>query len=378
MKLENKTIVLTGASSGVGLDILRQIGPANRVIGLSRNAPPAEVVQAAQSYTHIATDLADANSVAEAVQEVVKRHQDAIDGLINCGAVQFTPRFVDPEFDSSLIAKEIAINLTSPIELIAALIANLSAGKDPFIMNINSGLGIVPKHESAVYCATKAALDNFSRGLRAQLAGTDIVVQQAFLPLVDTPMTAGRGTGKLTSKQVASQIIGAIQRRSPDTDIGKVKLLRGRSSRAQRHNDAGHECAFQQFHMAANAENSCSQAPVWLQLPVRNSVRSGLICSHADESAGSLLIPANESALNPDQLLIAQQFLLRLNSGSSSGAHVGLLAKPPAYDDVAVDSEQREPPPPYTSQLALNTDQSESSPPPQQGSGESGARTTTL
>ena len=226
MKLEHKTIVLTGPSSGVGLDLLKQLGRSNRVIGLSRRAPPDDVMASARDCTHISCDLRDAQSVAAAIAEIKASTSDRIDGLINCGAVQFTPRFVDTDFDPSLIAKEIAINFTSPIELIAGLLGALKRGSEPFIMNINSGLGLVPKHESAVYCATKAGLDNFTRAMRPQLAATGICVQQAFLPLVDTPMTEGRGSGKLTSHDVAAQIIRAIEQGQLDTDIGKVRLLR--------------------------------------------------------------------------------------------------------------------------------------------------------
>lgn len=226
MKLESKTIVLTGPSSGVGLELLRQLGHDNIIIGLSRHAPPTEVVSRAKDYRHITTDLADSANVAAALAEIHQCQPASLDGLINCAAVQFTPRFIDDDFDPARIAREIAINLTSPIELIAGLLDPLSCGAAPFIMNINSGLGLVPKHESAVYCATKAGLDNFTRGLRPQLASVGIMVQQAFLPLVDTPMTEGRGNAKLSPSDVAGRIIRAIERRRLDTDIGKVKLLR--------------------------------------------------------------------------------------------------------------------------------------------------------
>lgn len=226
MKLDSKTIVLTGPSSGVGLDILRQLGPSNTIIGLSRSAPPDEAVASTGHYTHLTTDLADQKSLAASIAAIRKSYAGGIDGLVNCGAVQFTPRFIDDDFDTDLISKEVAISLTSPAELIAGLLDLLSGADAPFIMNINSGLGLVPKHESAVYCATKAGLDNLTRGLRPQLASKGIKAQQAFLPLVDTPMTKGRGTGKLTSSKVAAQIIRAIENGRLDTDIGKVRLLR--------------------------------------------------------------------------------------------------------------------------------------------------------
>ncbi|WP_373489635.1 SDR family NAD(P)-dependent oxidoreductase [Parasphingorhabdus sp.] len=221
-----KTIVLTGASSGVGLDLLRALGGANTIINLSRRTPPEDAVSQAPGFIHIATDLADSSSVAAAIASVVERTPQGIDGLINCAAVQFTPQFTSDDFDSASIATEIAINLTSPAQLIHGLLVSLGQKPESFILNVNSGLGLVPKRESAIYCATKAGLDNLSRGLRAQLQGTGLQVGQAFLPLVDTPMTTGRGNGKLSSREVARQIIKGIERGVDDNDIGKAKLLR--------------------------------------------------------------------------------------------------------------------------------------------------------
>ncbi len=226
MKLENKTIVLTGASSGVGLDLLNALGASNTIINLSRRAPPEDVVRLLPGFVHIATNLADAVSVEMAIEAITQSFPDGIDGLINCAAVQFLPKFTDIDFDPASIATEIAVNLTSPAQLIHGLLGSLRGRPESFILNVNSGLGLVPKKESAVYSATKGGLDNLSRGLRAQLGGTNIRVQQAFLPLVDTPMTAGRGNGKLSSQEVAGQIIRGIERGTPDNDIGKARLLR--------------------------------------------------------------------------------------------------------------------------------------------------------
>ncbi len=226
MEIENKIIVLTGGSSGVGLDLLRHLIGRNTIINLSRSVPPEDVTQGQANFTHIATDLGNAKSVGAAIAQINEAHAKGVDGLINCGAVQFLPKFTDSDFDASTIAKEIAINFTSPAELIAGLLDGMRKRPEAFVLNVNSGLGIVPKSESAIYCGTKAGLDNLTRGLRAQLARTNVRVQQAFLPLVDTPMTEGRGKGKLPSASVADQIIDQIRNGKPDLDIGKVKLLR--------------------------------------------------------------------------------------------------------------------------------------------------------
>ena len=226
MKLENKVIILTGGSSGVGLDMLKRLARQNQVINLSRTLPGEGWLDGGGSCTHITTDLGGATSVAAAIVEIRKQFPDGIDGLINCAAVQYTARLTHAEFDPTKIVEEIMINLISPINLIAGLLSSLKQRTEAFILNVNSGLAIVPKDESAVYCATKAGLDNFSRGLRAQLTGTQIRVLQAFLPLTDTPMTDGRGIGKMSSSDVARLIIDGIERGISDNDIGKVKLLR--------------------------------------------------------------------------------------------------------------------------------------------------------
>lgn len=226
MKLDNKRIVLTGGSSGIGLDLLRALAASNTVINLSRTPPPADDVQRARDFIQIDTDLMNETSVARAIEAIKQSCPNGIDGLINCAAVQFTPAFIDADFSHHQIASEIAVNLVSPIQLISGLLDSLLQRPESFIFNVNSGLGIVPKRKSAVYCATKAGLDNFTRGLRAQLSDSPVSVQQAFLPLVETPMTIGRGSGKLSSESVAGQIIAQIKSGKPDQDIGKVKVLR--------------------------------------------------------------------------------------------------------------------------------------------------------
>jgi len=94
------------------------------------------------------------------------------------------------------------------------------------IININSGLGLVPKTTSAVYCATKGGLNILSQSLHHQLAPLGIHVGQAFVPLVETPMTEGRGSDKISPQKAAADVISGIETKKRTNDIGKVKLLR--------------------------------------------------------------------------------------------------------------------------------------------------------
>ena len=93
------------------------------------------------------------------------------------------------------------------------------------IVNVTSGLAIAPNTGSAVYCATKAGLRSYGQALRAQLKGTKVHVLEALPPVVDTAMTAGRDSRKMSPDECARQIVAAIERDADEANVGLVKLL---------------------------------------------------------------------------------------------------------------------------------------------------------
>ncbi|WP_456417579.1 SDR family NAD(P)-dependent oxidoreductase [Thiolapillus sp.] len=137
-----------------------------------------------------------------------------------------TISFLDDDFNYHEIEKEINLNLTCVCALSYLLLPALIHEEKSVILNINSGLSLAPKTSSAVYCATKAALNIFSQSLSYQLEATNISVQQAFLPLVDTAMTRGRGKNKMSAEKAAKEIIRGIEQDKTENNIGKIKLLR--------------------------------------------------------------------------------------------------------------------------------------------------------
>lgn len=226
MHLKNKHIVITGGTSGLGRELVRQLADCNQLIVIAR--PSAALDQLRSDYPDIAifeADLANQTQVVAAAEAIGQRYE-VLDGLINNAAIQYTPEFRDDDFKFDSIASEIAVNLTTPCQICALLLPNLARAEEAFILNVNSGLGLVPKTSSAIYCATKGGLNIFSQSLANQLEGTGVRVAQAFLPLVDTAMTRGRGNGKLPADMVARTIIHGLARKRPEINVGKVKLLR--------------------------------------------------------------------------------------------------------------------------------------------------------
>ena len=76
-----------------------------------------------------------------------------------------------------------------------------------------------------MYCATKAALHSASQSLRYQLEKTQVRVAEVLLPLVDTAMTKGRGSGKITAEAAARDIITGMGTKRDEIYIGKARLL---------------------------------------------------------------------------------------------------------------------------------------------------------
>ncbi|PCJ83543.1 MAG: short-chain dehydrogenase [Thiotrichaceae bacterium] len=226
MNIKEKRIVITGGTSGIGYEIVKQLHPHNELIVISRDSTKINAL--AKKFNGVVTiqaDLSNLKEVETIADSIVKRFE-SIDVLINNAASQHTPTFLDNEFDYESISKEITLNFTSVCCLSYLLLPALLHEKKSVILNMNSGLGLAPKTSSAIYCGTKGAINIFSQSLRYQLEDSNISVQQAFLALVDTAMTKGRGKNKLTATEAASMIIRGIEQDVAENYIGKVKLLR--------------------------------------------------------------------------------------------------------------------------------------------------------
>ncbi|AWB66180.1 short-chain dehydrogenase [Saccharobesus litoralis] len=250
MTLINKQIVLTGGTAGIGFELAKKLAQNNQLIVLGRDNAQLEKFKAdnpplANNLIFIYCDLADLNSTIKAVEQI-QQICTSLDLLINNAAIQYATTFLDTDYKLAQIQQEITINLTSVAILCHALLPLLQQSthsnkqqlnhnhqpnqnqSQAIILNVNSGLAIAPKSQSAIYCATKAALNHFSLSLNYQLKNSQVKVQQCFLPVVDTNMTKNRAKdkGKISAVAAAKAIFQALTTNQTQIDIGKVKLLR--------------------------------------------------------------------------------------------------------------------------------------------------------
>lgn len=219
-------ILLTGASSGVGHALALQLARrGHKVIALGRDAIRLEALSRQQPpITPVAFDLAQTGGIDALARALLTEHP-GIGILINNAGIQHDRRLDDANYNAAGIAEEIAINLTAPITLTRVLLPHLQQRTRATIVNVTSSLALVPKRTAATYSATKAGLRLFSDALRVQCGHTGVRVLEVILPLVDTPMTAGRGTGKISADDAAVAIADALHGDQPRLYIGKARAL---------------------------------------------------------------------------------------------------------------------------------------------------------
>lgn len=227
MKLQDRTILITGGTSGIGRELVKKLVEKNNsVIVISRNPVNLECLN--KEFPSVKTfqcSLSSGMDIERTISDINKEFPD-VSVVINNAGIQETPTFLDSAFSYDGIENEIKVNLIAPIKICALMLGNLLnlQNKSAFV-NITSGLALFPKKTSAVYCATKAGLHNFSRSFRYQLEDTTVHVFEAILPIVDTPMTEGRGKGKISANKAADAIISGIERGQAEIYIGKARLI---------------------------------------------------------------------------------------------------------------------------------------------------------
>ena len=231
MKITAKTVLITGGSSGIGLELARQLAAqGNTVIVTGRD--PAKL-NAAVAHIHnvhpITADVSDAAQMSAAV-ELIKQKFAGLSILINNAGILRATDFGRPH-DMGDIEDEIAINLMGPIRLVSLLLPVLRQAPEAMIVNVTSGLSYAPFPAAPIYSATKAAMHSFTQALRAQLGRTHVRVVEILPPSVDTPMLqesmrqAMKGQKLATAKDIAHMSITRIEAGQTEIRLGASQFL---------------------------------------------------------------------------------------------------------------------------------------------------------
>lgn len=192
MKLSGNTILITGGSSGIGLELSKQfVLRGNKVIICGRSQQKLD--KAKKQIPELETyqyDLSVKNQCRELAHLIIKEHP-GLNILINNAATVNKTNFLDTDNIIEMAEKEVNTNFMAPVILIHFLYPHLEKKNNPTIINITTGLIYAPRALYPFYNATKAALHSFTQVLREQTKTYTIKIVEVMFPAVKTPWHKG-------------------------------------------------------------------------------------------------------------------------------------------------------------------------------------------
>ncbi len=215
MNLTHKTLLITGASGGIGEWLVQYaLAAGAKVIATARNVETLRPLQSDVCML-VAADLTDTESRKEVIDCAVEHSVDIV--INNAGANQLS--LLDC-CDAQTVESLLSINLIAPILLTQELLPFLKTRPQACIVNVGSILGSIGMPGQTLYCTSKFGLRGFSQSLRRELADTKVAVIYFAPRATATTMNSDRVT-EMNSRlknavddpsDVAKKLIQILQR----------------------------------------------------------------------------------------------------------------------------------------------------------------------
>lgn len=235
MKLANKTILITGGTSGIGLELAKQLlQRGNTVIVTGRDQNKLDAAKLSVPGVHtFKSDVSDSVAIA-ALHDSVLAQFPALDVLVNNAGIMRNLN-LNQRRDLDDVTREIEINLSGPVRMVQRFLPHLKSRDGALIVNVSSGLAFVALPIAPVYSATKAALHSFTQSLRVQLHGSSVTVVELAPPGVETPLFRGefaeemKGQKGMDVKVLVNHAIAGIEAGKLEIRPGLANVLKAMS-----------------------------------------------------------------------------------------------------------------------------------------------------
>ncbi len=222
MAFTNRSFLITGAASGIGLAVARllHLRGARLVLWDTNAAKLEEVGRELQAYV-APVDVTDSIRVLEAMQGAVE-HLRTLDGVVHCAGILNAGLFDEVSLESH--RQVVEVNLFGTIAVAYAALPHLKASCGSLVM-LASSAASYGHPEYTAYGASKAGVLNFAQALRLEMEDSGVHVGVLCTLPVATPMLDGYNgqtrlirSGSLlleirTPEQVAETIMRGIERR---------------------------------------------------------------------------------------------------------------------------------------------------------------------
>ncbi|WP_435744810.1 SDR family NAD(P)-dependent oxidoreductase [Nocardioides sp. SYSU DS0663] len=216
--LAGRTVLVTGASSGIGEATAVAVAARGaRVLLVARRADELERVRAriGEAATAYACDLTDGPAVDALVERLLAEH-GTVDYLVN-NAGRSIRRSLALSYDRFHdVERTMAVNFLGPVRLTLGLLPAMRAQRFGHVVNVVTWGVQVKAPKFSAYIASKTALDTWSRIAGRETFFDNVTFTNMRFSLVRTPMTApteayaGRGA---TPEQAAARVVRALEDR---------------------------------------------------------------------------------------------------------------------------------------------------------------------
>jgi NAD(P)-dependent dehydrogenase (short-subunit alcohol dehydrogenase family) len=207
-KSQDRTVLITGANRGIGLELSRQFTEAGwQVIGTARKPDQAETLRG-QGAQVMQLDVTSQDSVDRLAADLEKQSIDLL--INNAGILPRASSISETDFDD--VTLTLAVNTIGPMRVTRALLPNLQSGDGKTVVNITSGLGSIANNSGGGfygYRESKAALNMFTRSLANELRGDGFICIVVHPGWVQTDMGGANAT--LTVQQSVQGIRNVIE-----------------------------------------------------------------------------------------------------------------------------------------------------------------------
>lgn len=192
MDLKNSTILITGGTSGIGLELVKQLTDIGaKVIVTGRNLEALHETKKQFPNVHtFQSDVSNPKDIRDLFDAVTTLFPD-LNIIINNAGLMRLIDLQDQSLDLENINLEIATNLTGTIQMAHQFLPHLLKQKSAGIVNVSSGIAFMSYSPAPIYSATKAAVRAYTQALRLQLQETNVKVFEMIPPGVKTNLQNG-------------------------------------------------------------------------------------------------------------------------------------------------------------------------------------------
>lgn len=224
LDFRRQTTLITGASSGIGAALARELAArGSGLVLVARRLDRLDALAAELRAAHgvdVATATVDLSAPrpGPALRDELRRRGITVTSLVNNAGFGTDGAFRDEHPER--LAREIAVNIGAVVDLTSTFLADLCAAGDGVLLNVTSEAAYQPIPGMATYAASKAFVLAFTEALWAELRGSGVRVL-AFAPgLTATEFFDEIGTGQYpgrfqTAEEVAARAVRALAGRSP-------------------------------------------------------------------------------------------------------------------------------------------------------------------